>query len=161
MTATSIETLLQHRAAHAGAHESRRVWLFHSHAYFDHESPEQVADARGFMGLVQRTFASTPHVEVHSFVPVPVGPHPRASFEVLFTREAFAEYVAWLMFERPPSLSILIHPLTRSQTQDHTTRALWLGERLAIGVALLEAVDAQTLAAGRSEESIIEGTKKH
>jgi DOPA 4,5-dioxygenase len=159
--ATSLEALVRHRAKHAGAHESRRVWLFHSHTYFDHESPEQVTKARTFMEHIRRTFAATPHVEVHSFVPAPAGPHPRASFEVLFTREAFAEYVSWLMFERPPDLSILVHPLTRSQTHDHTTRALWLGERLAIDVALLEAIDARSLAAGRSEEAIIDGTKKH
>jgi DOPA 4,5-dioxygenase len=158
---TSLESLLRHRAAHADAHESRRVWMFHSHTYFDHESPDQVAEARAFMDLVRQTFAATPHVEVHSFLPVPAGPHPRASFEVLFTRDVFAEYVSWLMFERPPNMSILIHPLTRLQTPDHTTRALWLGERLAIGVALLEDVDAKSLATGRSEESIIDGMKKH
>ena len=161
MLPTSLESLLRHRATHADADESRRVWLFHTHTYFDHESPDEVAKARAFMDLVRRTFAATPHVEVHSFVPAPAGPHPRASFEVLFTREVFAEYVAWLMFERPASMSILIHPLTRSQTHDHTTRALWLGERLAIGTALLEAIDARSLATGRSEESIIDGMKKH
>jgi DOPA 4,5-dioxygenase len=158
---TSLETLLRHRAAHAGAPESRRVWLFHSHTYFDHESPERVAEARAFMELVRRTFSTTPHVEVHSFVPFPAGPHPRASFEVLFTREVFTEHVSWLMFERPPTLSILIHPLTRAQTHDHTTRALWLGDQLDVRRDILEAVDAKTLAAGRSEESIIEGTKRH
>jgi len=158
VTATSLEALQRHRAAHSDAHESRRVWLFHAHTYFE---PARVTEARAFMELVGRTFAATPHVEVHSFVPAPAGPHPRASFEVLFTREVFAEYVAWLMFERPASMSILIHPLTRSQTHDHTTRALWLGERLAIGTALLEAIDARSLATGRSEESIIDGMKKH
>jgi len=158
---TSLDTLLRYRAAHADGREASRVWLFHSHTYFDNELPEQIAEARAFMDLVRRTFGSTPHVEVHSFVPVPAGPHPRASFEVLFTREAFAAYVSWLMFERPPSLSILIHPLTRSQTFDHGERALWLGERLAIDVEMLEAVDAKALAAGRSEDSIIEGTKRH
>ena len=159
--ATSLEALMHHRAAHAGAHESRRVWLFHSHTYFDHQSPKQVTKARVFMDLVRGTFAATPDVEVHSFVPAPAGPHPRASFEVLFTREVFAEYVSWLMFERPADLSILIHPLTRSQTQDHTARALWLGEPLAIDVAVLDAADAKALAAGRSEEAIIDGTKRH
>lgn len=158
---TSIETLLRYRAAHEGEPESRRVWLFHSHAYFDHEDAVQTAEARAFMERVRDAFASNPNVEVHSFVPKPAGPHPRGSFEVLFTREAFAEYVSWLMFERPEGMSIIIHPLTRSQTADHTTRALWLGARLPIDEALLAMVDAKTLAAGRSEESIIDGTKKH
>ena len=45
---TSLEALRRHRTAHAGAHESRRVWLFHSHTYFDHKSPEQVAEAWAF-----------------------------------------------------------------------------------------------------------------
>ena len=158
---TSLDTLRRYRAAHADAPEADRVWLFHSHAYFDGGVPEHVAQARAFMDLLRRTFASTPHVEVHSFVSVPAGPHPRGSFEVLFTREAFADYVSWLMFARPPSLSILIHPLTRSQSFDHGARALWLGERLALDLEMLEAVDAKALAAGRSEESIIEGTKRH
>jgi aromatic ring-cleaving dioxygenase len=98
---------------------------------------------------------------VHSLISAPAGPHPRGSFEVLFTREAFADYVSWLMFARPESLDTLIHPLTRSQTLDHTARALWLGTPLAIDQPMLEAVDATLLASGRTEVSIIDGTKKH
>jgi len=158
---TSLETLARHRAAHAGGPESRRVWLYHSHAYFDHAAPECVAEARAFMDLVQRTFVATTHVEMHSFMSAPAGPHPRGSFEVLFTREVFADYVSWLMFTRPERLVILIHPLTRSQTLDHTARALWLGTPLAIDRAMLEALDARLLASARTEESIIDGTKRH
>src|SRR6185295_17814720 len=116
------ETLVRYRAAHADDHESRRVWLFHSHVYFDHAAPERVAEARAFMERIRRDFARTAHVEVHSFIPSPAGPHPRGSFEVLFTREVFADYVSWLMFARPASLDVLVHPLTQSQTLDHTHR---------------------------------------
>jgi DOPA 4,5-dioxygenase len=158
---TSLETLVRHRAAHADGPESRRVWLFHSHAYFDHTAPARVAEARAFMELVRRTYAATPHVEVHSFIPFPAGPHPRGSFEVLFTREVFADYVTWLMFSRPEALDILVHPLTRSQRLDHVQRAIWLGTRLDLDLSLIEAADARTLASGRTEESVIEGTKKH
>jgi len=91
---TRLETLVRYRAAHADGPESRRVWLFHSHTYFDHTAPERVAEARAFMRLARRTFAATAHVEIHSFNPGPAGPHPRGSFEVLFTREIFAEYVS-------------------------------------------------------------------
>jgi DOPA 4,5-dioxygenase len=158
---TGLQTLMRYRAAHADGPESRRVWLFHSHTYFDHSVPQRVAEARAFMDLIRRTFATTAHVELHSFIPAPAGPHPRGSFEVLFTREVFADYVSWLMFMRPQTLDVLIHPLTRSQTLDHTTRALWLGTSLAIDRAMLEAVDARLLASGATEESIIDGTKKH
>ena len=158
---TSLETLARYRAAHADTPDFRRVWLFHSHAYFDHTMPECVAEARAFMELTQRTFAATAHVEVHSFISAPAGPHPRGSFEVLFTREVFADYVSWLMFTRPERLDILIHPLTRSQTLDHTARALWIGTPLPLDRAMLAAVDVSLAASGRGEESIIEGTKKH
>jgi len=158
---TSLQTLLLYRAAHAHCCESRRVWLFHSHTYFDHAAPECVAEACAFRDLIQRTFAATAHLEVSAFVPRPAGPHPRGSFEVLFTREVFTDYVSWLMFTRPEKLDILIHPLTRSQTLDHTTRALWLGTPLTIDRPMLEAVDAKLLASGATAESIIDGTKKH
>jgi DOPA 4,5-dioxygenase len=158
---TSFASLVRHRAARADAAESERVWLYHSHAYFDHESEETVAEARAFMERVSRTFASTSHVEVHSFIARPAGPHPRGSFEVLFTREAFADYLSWLMFERPPRISVFIHPLTQSQVLDHTARALWLGEPFPMNLDVLEAVDTSTRASGRSEEEIIERTKKH
>ena len=127
----------------------------------NHTAPERVAEARAFMELVRRTFAATAHVEIHSFNPGPAGPHPRGSFEVLFTREIFAEYVSWLMFMRPEGLDILIHPLTRSQTLDHTARALWLGTPRVLDRVMLQAVDTGLLAANATEESIIDGTKKH
>jgi len=111
------------------------------------------------MDLIQRTFQATPHVEVSSFLPAPAGPHPSGSFEVLFTRDVFADYVSWLMFMRPERLNILIHPLTRSQVLDHTARALWLGTPLAIDRRMLEAVDAKLLASGGTEWSVVEGTK--
>ncbi len=143
---------MQPRAEHADCRESRRVQFFHSHTYFDHIAPGRVAEARGFMDLIRRTFAARDDVRVTSFTPAQAGPHPRGSFEVVFTRDVFADYVSWLMFTRPESLDILIHPLTRSQTLDHTTRALWLGTPLAIDRTVFETVDARSLASGGLEE---------
>ncbi len=159
---TSLETLVRYRAAHADDHESRRVWLFHSHTYFDHAAPDvrRARRAHSWSSSGERLRRRRTSRCTRSF-PFPAGPHPRGNFEVLFTREVFADYVSWLMFARPASLDILIHPLTRSQTLDHTTRALWLGTPLAVDRSMLEAVDARLLASGRTEESIIDGTKKH
>ena len=75
---TSLETLVRYCAAHTDCHESRRVWLFHSHTYFDHAAPECVAEARAFMDLIRQTFVATVHVELHSFIRAPTGPHPRS-----------------------------------------------------------------------------------
>jgi len=158
---TSLERLVRHRAAHADSDASRRVWLFHAHVYFDHQAPQRIVEARAFMQTIRETFADNRHLEVHSLVPGPAGPHPRGSFEVLFTREVFADCLAWLMFMRPEALDILIHPLTRSLTLDHTARALWLGTPNALDRAMLESADARLQASGRTEESIIEGSKRH
>jgi len=150
-----------YRKEHASEDESHHVWLFHSHAYFDHTLPGQVAMARSFMELIRQRFSTTRHLEVHSFFAAPAGPHPRGNFEVLFTREVFADYTAWLMFSRPASIDVLIHPLTRSQVLDHTVRALWLGTPRPLDRHMLEAVDARLAAAGLSEEFVIEGSKRH
>lgn len=158
---TSLKTLTQYRAAHSDGPESDRVWLFHSHIYFDHTTLECVAEARAFMTLIRQSFAATNHLEIHSFIPAPAGPHPCGSFEVLFTREIFVDFISWLMFARPERLNILTHPLSRSQVLDHTVRALWLGTPLPIDRAMLESVDAKLSASGQPEEVIIDRIKKH
>jgi aromatic ring-cleaving dioxygenase len=158
---TTLLSLVAHRDKHAGAPEWQRVWFFHSHALFDHTAHERVQEAAAFRERIAQTFASTSHVEVHSFVPRPAGPFPRGSFEVLFTRDGFTEYVTWLSFERPEAVDILVHPLTRWQVRDHGDRALWLGRRLDLDMSLLQRMDDATMATSRSEEDVIEATKKH
>jgi aromatic ring-cleaving dioxygenase len=146
------ESCVQRGTARADGPEGRRACLFHAHVYFDDRAPDRVALARGFMDRVLREFAGTNHVEVHDFLARPAGPHPRGSFEVLFTREVYAEVLLWLTFARPAGLDILVHPLTRSQVLDHTQRAVWLGTPLILDRALLEAADARRSAVGRPEE---------
>src|SRR5262249_45537025 len=107
---TTRQSLLAHREKHAASPESERVWFYHSHALFDHTSPERVQEAAASRARSAATFASPPHVGVHSFTPQPAGPFPRGSFEVLFTRDVFTDYVTWLSFERPEAIDILVHP---------------------------------------------------
>jgi DOPA 4,5-dioxygenase len=158
---TSLESLRKHRAAHEGAPEHRRVWLFHAHGIFDHASPERVEEARAFRDRMARAFEGIAHVEMHSFMPQPIGPWTRGQFEVLFTRDAFTEVVTWLAFERPTALNVLVHSLSKLQVPDHSTRAIWLGEPGGIDIAFLAEVDQKITAAGRDEEMVIERTKKH
>ena len=158
---TTLRSLLAHRDKHAGSPESARVWFFHSHALFDHTVPERVQEAAAFRDRIAETFASNPHVEVHSFLPHPAGPFPRGMFEVLFTRDAFTDYVTWLSFERPEAIDILVHPLTKWQVADHGEHAFWLGRRVDLDVGPLQRMDAKTIETNRSEEDVIERTKKH
>lgn len=56
----------------------------------------------------------------------PVGPHLSGSFETWAPAESFAQVLSWFTLHRG-SLSILVHPLTRYEREDHTTHAMWLG----------------------------------
>jgi DOPA 4,5-dioxygenase len=154
-------SLIAHRTATEQQTPGERVWFFHAHVYFDHDEPEQVEAARRFQRRIQETFAPGGHVEVHSFVARPVGPHPKGMFEVLFTRDAFTRFVTWLQFERPERASVLIHPLTISQLADHTTHAIWLGRQLQLDSTPLVVSDQKTAAMGRSEVDTVEAVKKH
>ena len=65
-------------------------------------------------------------VQVGGFRDEPVGPHPVANVQVIFTPEQFQPVVEWLMLHRD-GLDVLIHPLTDNSVADHSRYALWLG----------------------------------
>lgn len=57
----------------------------------------------------------------------PVGPHLSGSFETWAPIESFARVYSWFTLHRG-DLSILVHPLTRYERDDHTVHASWLGQ---------------------------------
>ena len=68
----------------------------------------------------------------------PIGPHPVGSYEVWCPREYLAEVMDFFM-RRRGELTILIHPLSRHDIQDHFNRNMWLGSPIAIdGTVLVE-----------------------
>ena len=66
----------------------------------------------------------------------PIGPHTKSNFRVKFSRDQFGRIVPWLMLHRE-GLSVLVHPYTPDHVVDHTERALWLGERIALNLKFL------------------------
>lgn len=74
----------------------------------------------------------------------PVGPHPRAMYQVAFDVASFDRVVPWLMLNRS-GLVVFVHPNTRDERRDHLVHALWMGEVLAI--------DRSGLAADREPEA--------
>ena len=63
-------------------------------------------------------------------------PHPVGSFEVWTPREFLPEMLSFMMYNRG-SLSILVHPLGRTEVRDHTTDALWLGPSFRLDLSAL------------------------
>ena len=92
---------------------------YHAHVYFD---PAR----RAIAARLQDTIVAKFTVERGRFADEPIGPHPIAQFNVIFKAPEFQHIVPWLMFNRE-GFDVLVHPLTESSYDDHSTNALWLG----------------------------------
>jgi DOPA 4,5-dioxygenase len=62
-------------------------------------------------------------------------------YQVKFSPEEFGKLIPWLMLHHE-GLDVLIHPSTGDDVGDHTHRALWLGEKLALNIKFLQQVSA-------------------
>ena len=56
----------------------------------------------------------------------PIGPHPCGSFETWVPKEYLNEALSFFM-QRRGELTILIHPRSRYEKEDHFSRSMWLG----------------------------------
>ena len=106
--------------------ETTDITGFHAHVYFDAASRETAVRLRE--GLMPR-FA----VELGRWHAQPVGPNPKAMYQLAFARDQFAAVVPWLMLNRA-GLSIFVHPLTDDLVADHEVNSCWLGEPLPLDV---------------------------
>jgi aromatic ring-cleaving dioxygenase len=111
---------------------------FHAHVYFD--GPAQRALALALREQIGQRFA----VAMGRVRDEPVGPHPRAMYQVAFDVASFGKIVPWLMLNRQ-GLTVLVHTNTRDERADHLSHALWMGE-------VLDIVDPQQLAADMDAE---------
>ena len=75
-------------------------------------------------------------VEFGGFRDDPVGPHPVANLQIIFTTAEFPNVVPWLMLNRE-GLDVLIHPLTDGSVDDHSHYALWLGKPITLKLEIL------------------------
>ncbi len=102
---------------------------YHAHIYYDR-------DSREVAGRVREGIGGRFNVVLGRWHDVPVGPHPKAMYQVAFAPDEFANVVPWLMLNRE-GLDILIHPSTGEHIGDHRDRSLWLGTRLPLRLGKL------------------------
>ena len=102
---------------------------YHAHVYYD---PASRVDAANLRDAIEHSFA----VEMGRWRDEPVGPHPQSMYQVKFGVSEFARIVPWLMLNRS-GLTILIHPETGDDYQDHAENALWLGDKLKLRLEVL------------------------
>ncbi len=97
---------------------------YHAHIYYDEASRPAAA-------LVREALPARFDVRLGRWRDGPVGPHPRAMYQVAFAPDQFDRIVPWLMLNRA-GLVVFIHPITGDDLADHSDHALWLGETLAL-----------------------------
>ncbi len=105
--------------------------MYHAHVYFE---------------LSQESLATHLHHEITAnrddilrifpLVMHKVGPHDKPMFEIHFNDNQQG-FVNWLDQHRK-GLSVLIHPNTGNDLQDHTDNAVWLGEELPVRVDIFK-----------------------
>jgi aromatic ring-cleaving dioxygenase len=103
-----------------------RDW--HAHVYFDAATRDEAWSLRE---RIERTF----DIKMGRFHERPVGPHPMFSYQVHFQNDQFGPLIAWLTLNHG-SLTVLVHPNTGQELEDHRDRALWIGrsQMLKLGI---------------------------
>lgn len=120
------------REAKGGAARDRSVVAvrgYHAHVYYDEPTRELAQTLR-------EAVASGFEVQVGHWHDAPVGPHPRASYQIAFPAAQFGALVPYLAFNRA-GLTVFVHPVTGDDLADHVRHALWMGELLPLDLAAL------------------------
>jgi DOPA 4,5-dioxygenase len=104
---------------------------YHAHIYYDPAtSRDRAARVRGWM---EERF---PAARMGRWHDVPVGPHPRAMYQIAFPADLLPAILPWLMLNRL-GLPVLLHPNTDNARDDHLVHAVWMGEILPLNADVL------------------------
>ena len=95
-------------------------------------------EARGRAAEIREAVEAQFKVRMGRWRDEPVGPHPLPMFQIAFKPDVFPDIVPWLMLKRA-GLSILIHPETGNDVEDHRDHPIWLGPKLDLDISFLEA----------------------
>ena len=101
---------------------------YHAHIYF--EPGERAAADR-----LRQRLSESDFLFVGELRDEPVGPHPKAQFEVHFREDAVPRIVSLI---KESGLNALVHPLTDDDLADHTSLGQWLGEPLPLDLSVLD-----------------------
>jgi len=102
---------------------------WHVHVYYTPGTRDQAAALREW---VEQKFT----VRMGRWHEEKVGPHPQAMYQVAFDNGEFSAIVPFLALNRM-GLTILVHPNTRRERDDHLLHALWMGDILPLDASVL------------------------
>merc|ERR1712126_748019 len=126
----------------------------HMHVYWFQNNEQQTEEALRLRDLLVREVADkqllallngvTSYIwpglddsKVPNFNMEPIGPHPGGSYEVWVPQEGMSKALSFLMYHRG-NLSVLVHPLGKTELMDHTRDAMWLGPSFPIDTSILD-----------------------
>lgn len=109
---------------------------FHFHTYFFQNNAEESRRIQEVRDLVHKEIVSgrMGSCVMESLHKEPIGPHPIGMFNTCCNVSSVGTGVSFFMQYRG-SLSVLLHPLTKSEYIDHTERPFWLGQSLPLDVS--------------------------
>jgi len=113
--------------------DTAQIKDWHAHVYFDAASRER---AWALREKIEKAF----DIQMGRFHEKPVGPHPRFSYQVHFQNGQLAPLLSWLALNRG-DLTVLVHPNTGEDLEDHRDRAIWLGEQVPLLLDVLKKKD--------------------
>ena len=99
---------------------------FHAHIYYDHSS---FLKAKKLIEKVSKKR----EIKIGKMHERPIGPHPKWSCQLLFSRDQLASMMVWLIQNRD-GLTVFLHPVTGNDVLDHTDYAVWMGELLELNL---------------------------
>ena len=102
---------------------------YHAHVYNDPAT-------RGVAERLREAIGAEFTVTLGRWHDTPVGPHPQSMYQVAFPIEEFPRLVPWLMLNRQ-GLTVLVHPQTGDEYEDHARHPLWLGAILPLKLEVL------------------------
>lgn len=102
---------------------------YHAHVYYD---PVTRPTAERLRAAMAERFTVT----LGRWHDALVGPHTASMYQVAFEVAEFPRLVPWLMLNRS-GMSILVHPLTGDDYEDHGRFSLWLGPPLPLKLEVL------------------------
>jgi DOPA 4,5-dioxygenase len=107
----------------------------HIHVYFDPEI-KHFAEAIHKYFVAFKGSVHYPSLTVGKIHDNPVGPHTKGQFQMEMNLDEFGHVIHYLMTNRN-HLSVLIHPQTGHDVEDHTSNCFWMGDKLPLVLAKL------------------------
>lgn len=102
---------------------------WHAHVYYTPATRDRAASLREW---VEKKFT----VRMGRWHEEKVGPHPQAMYQIAFNNDQFAKLVPFLALNRQ-GLTVLVHPNTKRERDDHTAHAMWFGAVLPLDLSML------------------------